>query len=184
MEFKDILRPLISTVHFVFESQCNTNVVPSKSYLQDKNETWKGIEPANHITTTALLKSNSLSFSISLWFPEEVFLKFVSSMFGEEFNELQDEIRDLASEWLNITIGNLKSTINDKMGGGFETSIPVTIVGDNLALPTPNNAPIIVLPFKSELGLFHCLLIISNEAIVPWDDSLAQLLGNLDSIGA
>ncbi|MBF0299544.1 MAG: chemotaxis protein CheX [Oligoflexia bacterium] len=182
MEFKDLLRPLISTIRNVFESQCNLKVIPHKSYLQNKEGTWRGIDQSMQLTTTAQIKSNSLSFSIIFWFSEDVFLKFVSSMFGEEFKVLQDEIRDLASEWLNITIGNLKSTINDQMQGGFEASIPVTIVGDNLALPTPENSPIIIIPFESDVGPFYCLLVISKEAVIPWDDSLNQLLGSLENI--
>jgi CheY-specific phosphatase CheX len=126
-----------------------------------------------NIATSSLVESKDLSFTIAFCFSEEVFLKYVSSMFGEDFKSISHEIRDLAAEWLNITLGHLKSKLNDLLGGDFINNIPMTIMGDTLVFAVDEGVPMIILPFESPLGQFHCLLILSDEFIIPWDNSFA-----------
>ncbi|MBF0313994.1 MAG: chemotaxis protein CheX [Oligoflexia bacterium] len=170
MQLKAVLKPLFATMKSVFASQCNVTLSFENSYLQPRGQEW-ALESMQNVVTTAQLYSPELTFTIAYCFPEEVFLKFVSSMFGEEFKAVTPEIRDLAAEWLNITLGNLKSSLNDELGGNFNNNIPMTVMGDRLVFSADEITPIVVIPVKSPQGNFHCLLILGNDAVIPWDNS-------------
>lgn len=61
-------------------------------------------------------------------------------------------INDMVGEIINNIAGNvLGEIVREK----FRNSVPITVQGENHILQWPDNAPIVVIPFNSEMGLFE-----------------------------
>lgn len=61
-------------------------------------------------------------------------------------------INDMVGEIVNNIVGNvLGEIVREK----FKNSVPITVQGKNHILQWPDNAPIVVIPFDSEMGNFE-----------------------------
>lgn len=74
------------------------------------------------------LASDSVRGTMALVFPEKVILAVVSSMLGEEFTCLTDEVGDAIGEVANMVSGGARRTIGEQ-GISFTATIPSTIRG-------------------------------------------------------
>lgn len=173
MEYKEILKPLFNTIREVFHAQCNIKLQHKNSYRIPPGGPWCSSKD-EMVISTVKLESDKVNCSIGFAFKEQIFLKFVSNMFGEQINETNDEIRDLAAEWLNITLGYLKGILNDEMKENFTNTIPMNFFGNNLSIQTSSISPLFVIPFESEHGQFDVLLMLGNQGMVPWDNSFIE----------
>ncbi len=180
MNFKEIIEPLFKSIVNIFQGQCSVEVEPKDFTALGAGVSWKA-GSNEHVVSVVQLQSEDVNFSLAFCFEETTFLKFVSSMFDEKYNEITDEVRDLAAEWLNITLGHLKSVLNDKMGFRFANTIPMTIIGTNLSIKCPPDNYILNAPIKSQLGGFHVLLMQGDDPLLPWDDSFLDGLDILTS---
>lgn len=179
MQYKEILQPLVKCIREVFETQCDIKVTFKDSYQMTPGESWTIDNHEEMFISSVKLESSDIHCSIGFYFEQDVFLRFVSGMFGEEVTEMTEEYRDLAAEWLNITMGHIKGILNDEMKQEFTNTIPVNFVGHNLSIQTSTKSPMFVLPFHSEVGDFHVFLKLGKDGIVPWDNSFLRELASL-----
>lgn len=96
------------------------------------------------------LTSGNFKGAISLCFEEQVFLKMLSNMLGEEVKSVTTENQDGASELLNMVYGFAKTALNPK-GYNFERAIPTVVRGKELQT-SHGRLPTLVIPLKSEYG--------------------------------
>lgn len=106
--------------------------------------------------------SKQFEGSISLCFPEKVFLAICSNMLGEPYEEINDEVQDAAGEILNIIFGMSKAKLNNEYGYVIEKAIPTVIKGDSIKIKQ-TLGPTIILPFQCEAGSFHLEIEISDQ---------------------
>jgi len=87
-------------------------------------------------------------------FPKPLALAVASAMFMDELTDFNDDVRDAIGEFANIVVGNAR---NQLVNAGFAVTIstPTIIVGRDHSISHPHNIPFLVIPFKTQLGVFH-----------------------------
>ena len=75
--------------------------------------------------------------------------KIVSSMFGEEYLEINDEVKDAVGELTNMISGDARKNLAEK-GLTIEAGIPSIIAGKGHEISNLTNAPCLSIPFKIE----------------------------------
>jgi chemotaxis protein CheX len=76
-------------------------------------------------------------------------------MLGESHKEITPETADLVAELLNIIYGQAKTELNAGLGLDLPPALPTVLRGEKLSLRQNSSAPVVVLPFQSDLGIFH-----------------------------
>ena len=99
------------------------------------------------------LAGPALNGNMLLSFDQEAILAIVSSMFGEEFEEVNDDVVDAVGELTNVISGAAKVELG-KRGYQFEMAIPVTIVGQNVEISQISRTTVIQIPFSLAKGSF------------------------------
>jgi len=139
-------KPFVDGTLKTFKVQCKTDASHDSPFF-------KGTKPEPAFAIAGVIDIASVKFTgrISLCFPEAVFLGMMERMLEEPFQEITPELQDGVTELLNMIFGQAKVTLNEQ-GHTIQKAIP-TVLKDG----TLNTAvgKIIVLPFKTDLGVFH-----------------------------
>lgn len=155
------VNPFLESVEEVFQLQAKVNLTPQKPYIQTEIS-------SSNLGIVALVGLNTKQFrgTIALCFSTEVFLKIYCRMMGETLTEIGQDTEDAAGELLNIVYGRAKTILNKDFGMDLQPALPTVLRGEKLSLRRQNNCQTIVLPFASEVGVFHVEISIqpaSNE---------------------
>jgi len=142
-------KPFVEGTLYTLKVQCSVEASAGKPFYKGQEEQ-KSVEIAGIIG----LASKVFAGSIAICFPKNVFLMVMSRMMGEEYTEINDEVRDGASELLNIIYGQAKKVLNEK-GYGIEKAIPTVINGNDLKTHYMTKDKVIVLPFTTDNGDFY-----------------------------
>ncbi|MBF0274329.1 MAG: chemotaxis protein CheX [Nitrospinae bacterium] len=73
--------------------------------------------------------------------------KIVGSMFGEEYTEINDEVKDAVGELTNMISGDARKILAEK-GLTLEAGIPSIIVGKGHEISNLSNGQCLSIPFK------------------------------------
>jgi len=145
MEVKFINPFMVATVH-VLDTLAHVKAQPGKPYLK-KDKIARGD------VTGCIGLTGKLRGTVSVSFSEKCILSVVSSMFGEEFKELNEEIRDAVGEISNMISGQARRQLEDD-GLSLSAAIPTVVMGKNHSLSHFTTYPVIAIPFATEHGEF------------------------------
>ncbi len=112
------------------------------------------------------LVSPTLRGTVTLCFPEKVFLAIMSKMLGETFTEITEDLADGAAELLNIIFGTAKTELN-LAGFGVEGAIPSVVWGPDLLTYKTKGILRYLVPVESDVGAFSlkfALDVVSKKA--------------------
>lgn len=141
-------KPFVQGALKTLTTQCSMVISAQKPFI-------KGKQPQAHIAIAGVIgiTSNTFNGTITLCFPEVVFLGAMSAMLGETFKEITDDLQDGVAELLNIIFGQAKIVLNQQ-GYSIQKAIPTVVRGTNLSTRAMSHSLVMVLPFKTELGEF------------------------------
>ena len=91
--------------------------------------------------------------AVFITFDESCIVKVVSNMFGEQLNEINDDIKDAVGELTNMISGQARKEL-EEIGKVFQGGIPSVVSGKNHELKPMTKGPKIAIPFKTEFGSF------------------------------
>ena len=111
------------------------------------------------------IASEAFNGSLSICFPEDVFLSIYNSMLFTEETEINEDIVDCAAELTNIILGSAKADINRSTGHVIEKAIPQVIRGNPVNLRQLVGNKCIVVPFKIPKGLFYMVIGATNTEV-------------------
>ena len=74
-------------------------------------------------------------------------------MFGEQINEINDEIKDAVGELTNMISGQARREL-EEIGKVFQGTIPTVIIGKDHEIQSLTKGPKIAIPFKTDFGNF------------------------------
>ena len=151
----DFINPFLNATLNVLKIQAGVEAKAGKIFLKKDSQKSMG-----SISGVIGLVSDSFNGSVNITFPEDVFLKVVSGMLGEEYTELSQEITDAAGEITNMIFGQAKVILNEK-GYGIKTAIPSVVSGKDHSLEALTKGPIVVVPFESSKGSFFVEICLS-----------------------
>lgn len=148
-----IINPFLEATLVTLEKQANTKSEAQKPLLVSVDD--KGTTDDIAIAGIISLHTQQFNGSITLAFPEIVFLKIYESMFGEKVDKITSEIEDAAGELLNIIYGSAKTQLNAKFGYKLAPALPTILSGEKIKIRQKTFKKIIILPFKTQFGFFR-----------------------------
>lgn len=101
------------------------------------------------------LVSPSFSGSVGICYPKSTFLKICGKLFDQEYETIDSEVEDAASEILNMIFGGAKAELNKDFDYGIQKALPTVIRADSLKLRQYSAESTLVIPFDSSVGPFH-----------------------------
>lgn len=152
-KFEALLQSFQTHTEKVFSIQCNMAISTLSNEAREITKT-----DQVYIAGLISLNGKGLSSTVGLCFPLNTFLETYSSMFMEEKPVFNPEMKDAASELLNIIFGQTKIHLNDQFDFGIAKAIPSVILGDNLTLQQQGATQVNVLTFQTKKGKFFLQL--------------------------
>ncbi len=141
-----MVNPFIDATIYVLSSLAFTNAHVGAPYLK------KDFVAQGDVSGIVGLSGEARG-TISVTFTKKCILKIVSKMFGEEIDEINDEVKDAVGEILNIVSGHGRKQLQT-MGKTIKGAIPTVITGKNHTICHMTSHPIIAVPFSTENGDF------------------------------
>lgn len=154
----DFINPFLGATVRVLEVQAQMKSTPGEIFLKKEKDVMLG-----DISGVIGIISETFVGSVVISFPEKTFLKIISNMLGEDFQELSKDIIDGAGELTNMIFGQAKVSLNQK-GYGIQTAIPSVISGKNHSLSALTKGPVVVIPFATDSGPFFVEVCVSSQS--------------------
>ncbi len=145
----NFINPFIEGTIETLKVQCSFTPKASRPFLKGK-----GPEIITDIAAVIGLTSPAFNGSVAVCFPKNIFLNIMERMLGEKYEEIGEELEDGACELLNIIFGQAKRNLNEK-GYQIEKAIPTIVRGSGVAIKHLSEGPTVVIPFETEIGIFH-----------------------------
>ena len=138
------------------EGALNTFKVQFKTDAKPEAPFFKGTKPQPDFAIAGVIGITSAKFTgtITLCFPDKVFLGMMERMLDEPFKEITDELQDGVAEMLNIIFGHAKVILNQQ-GHTIQRAIPTVIRGEKIKTSHVSNSKVMVLSFVTDLGTFQ-----------------------------
>jgi chemotaxis protein CheX len=92
--------------------------------------------------------------SLALSFTEKSILRIVSNMLGEEYMEINDEVRDAVGEITNMISGVARKKL-ESQGYNISAAIPTVVSGKNHTIIHVLGGPSIIIPFNVGNGAVY-----------------------------
>jgi chemotaxis protein CheX len=153
----DFINPFLGATVRVLEVQAQLKSTPGEIFLKKEKDVMLG-----DVSGVIGIISQNFVGSVVISFPEKTFLKIISNMLGEEFQEVSKDIIDGAGELTNMIFGQAKVSLNQK-GYGIQTAIPSVISGKNHTLSALTKGPVVVIPFSTDSGPFFIEVCVSAQ---------------------
>jgi len=153
----EYLNPFLHATRNVLETMAQTKLTGQKPSLK------QGVATFGDVTGIIGMASDTLEGSMCISFPEDCILQIVSRMLMEPPKSAIDhEVVDAVGEITNMICGGAKAEFG-KMGISFNLATPTMVTGKGVEIHHRNDIPIIVIPFKTDVGTFVLEAILSGR---------------------
>jgi len=143
----EIINSFLEATVSVIKTMSSVDLAPGKPFIK------RGSISTGDISGIVGMAGESEG-SLSLSFSKECILHIVSSMFGEPFTDITEEVKDAVGEFTNMISGDARRRL-ETAGILFQGAIPSVISGPNHEIRHVTKEPIISIPFVSANGGFH-----------------------------
>lgn len=150
------INPFLEAVVRVLEIQAQFKATAGSIFIKKDN-----IELSGDISGVIGLVSDSFNGNVIITFPEQTFLSIMSKMHREKYTVIDKENSDGAGELTNMIFGQAKTTLNEQ-GYGIRTALPSVTIGKGHHFSAGKQGPVIIVPFKSEMGDFYVEICLSD----------------------
>lgn len=134
-----------ATVH-VLKTMAFTEAMAGKPYI-------KADHTASGDVSGVIGMTGEKESSMSLTFTAASICSIVSSMFGEAFDKIDDDVKDAVGELTNMICGDARRELEEK-GYLVKGAIPTVITGHDHSIKHMSNDPVIAIPFRISAGTF------------------------------
>ncbi len=143
-------KPFIDGTLNMMKVSCATQGSMLKPFLKGTSE-----QSPFDIAGVIGLTCEAFSGTITICFPDKVFLTLMSRMLGENFTEVTPDLQDGAAEFMNMIYGQAKVVLN-QAGYKIEKAFPTVIRGKDLRTRhAGGHNKTVVLPVQSDAGNFY-----------------------------
>lgn len=142
----EYINPFIISTKKVLSTMAFMESKPGKPYLKPENDA----KALGDISAVIELSGESKG-SIGISFTKDCILQVASQMFGQDFTQIDEEIRDMVGEIVNMVSGEARRELA-KLGFHFSAGIPVTSLGPGHDIKHFVQARVILIPFETKSG--------------------------------
>lgn len=146
----DFLNPVLNACENVMVSMADLHIHTGKPWVRKPNEA----ETGGTITGLICMRGTARVASIAVIFSERVLHNMSLKVLPDQVNDKQFLAFDLVGEISNLVIGGAKALLL-KEGYSFQITLPTVISGHDYLIAHQTRAPIVRIPFDSEIGRFH-----------------------------
>jgi chemotaxis protein CheX len=143
----EIINSFLEATVSVIKTMSSVDLAPGKPFVK------KGSISTGDISGIVGMAGESEG-SLSLSFSRECILHIVSSMFGEPYTDITEEVKDAVGELTNMISGDARRRM-ETAGILYQGAIPSVITGPGHEIRHVTKEPIISIPFDSANGGFH-----------------------------
>lgn len=149
------INPFLEGTINVLKTMAFVKPVAGKPYLKKHSKAVGDVSAVIGLTGSA-------KGSLALSFSEKSIIRIVNNMLGENFQMVNDEIKDAVGEITNMISGDARKRLE---GAGFvvRAAIPTVIFGKDHELTHILNGPSIIIPFAIDEGSFVVDVCLSND---------------------
>ena len=130
----------------VLKTMAFTEAKAGKPYL-------KADQAANGDVSGIIGMTGESEGSMSISFSESSICAIVSSMFGETFDKINEDVKDAVGELTNMICGDARRELEEK-GFMVKGAIPTVITGYNHSVKHISSIPVVAIPFTISAGNF------------------------------
>ena len=141
------VNPFLEGTISVLKTMAMTEPIAGKPYLKKGGQAKGDVSGIIGFTGSA-------RGSLAISFSKGSILKIVSNMIGENYKEINDEVRDAVGEITNMISGVARKKL-ESQGLNVQAAIPTIVSGENHAILHVLGGPSIIIPFQTEAGLFY-----------------------------
>ena len=142
-------KPFIDATMTIFKAQCGIEANPGTPSAKTSSDAFSfDIAASIGITSATVHGTYMVSFK------KDVYLKLLSKMFDEPFDEIRPGYEDAVCEILNMILGAAKVVLNDQFGYSIQMAIPTLLYGETIKSGVNTKVSTIVIPFFSDIGRF------------------------------
>ena len=139
----ELVTAIEGATHEVFSTMLNLRLVAGSVFLEKEEKTpTSGVVSLTGLAG-ARVGTGSLSCSAALA------CKIASHFLMAEYEEVSEDVLDSVAEVTNMIIGNVKTHLENRLGG-MGLSTPTVIYGRNFQTPSTKNREWTVVPFDCE----------------------------------
>jgi chemotaxis protein CheX len=142
----EFINPFLEGTVSVIKTMASVDPVPGKPYVKKDNSAVGDISGIVGITGEA-------EGSLCITFSKSCILHIIGKMFGEEQNDITDEVKDAVGELTNMISGDSRRRLQE-MGHSFEGAIPTVVSGPGHEVRHISKEPILSIPFTTVAGSF------------------------------
>lgn len=135
------INPFLQATQNVIKTMAFVDVTPGKPFLK-KDQVAKG-DVSGIIGLTG-----EATGSLSVTFNFELIKQIMSSMLGEEVDEVTNDVRDAVGELTNMISGDARRMLQQE-GVNLSAAIPTIVAGKDHTIKHVVAGPVIVIPFES-----------------------------------
>ena len=142
----EIVNSFLEATVSVIKTMSSVDLAPGKPFIK------KGSISTGDISGIVGMAGESEG-SLSLSFSKECILHIVSSMFGEPFSDITEEVKDAVGELTNMISGDSRRRLQE-IGHTFHGAIPSVVSGPGHEVRHVTKGPILSIPFSTQAGSF------------------------------
>jgi len=143
----EFINPFLSSILNVLKTMAMLEAQPGTPALKTSNVSF------GDVTGLIGMAGKQTKGTLAITFTEPVILEITKRMLGEEEKEINNTVTDMVGEITNMVTGGAKKILSEK-GYRFDMAIPSVIAGKDHVILHKSKAPIIFVPFNTEVGEF------------------------------
>ncbi len=142
----EFINPFLEATVSVLKTMVSLEPVPGKPFLKNGTSATSDVSGIVGIT-------GETEGSICITFSKECILYVIGEMFGEDHEEIDDEVKDAVGELTNMISGDSRRRLQE-IGHNFQGAIPSVISGKGHEIKHVTKGPILSIPFSTQAGNF------------------------------
>jgi chemotaxis protein CheX len=141
------INPFLEGTVSVLKTMAMTEPIAGKPYLKKDNQSRGDVSGIIGFTGSA-------RGSLAISFSKSSILKIISNMLGENYCEINGEVRDAVGEITNMISGVARKNL-EAQGLNIQAAIPTIVSGENHAILHVLGGSSIIIPFETKAGPFY-----------------------------
>lgn len=137
---KQLVNAFIDGVQKTLSTMAMTESTPKKAFVE------KDFKAKGDVSGMIGMVSGAMRGTITISFEQSAIFEVLNNMLGEDYSEIDDEVRDAVGELTNMIYGTAKTTLNE-LGYNFEMAIPTVITGAH-QITSYHKGAALVIPFE------------------------------------
>lgn len=151
----EYIKPLVAATRKVLSTMAFVESTAKKPFLKEGGDK-KGFGDVSAVIELDGTTSDgeAIKGSLAISFTKACILNIAEQLFGEEYTEINEEVKDIAGEIMNMTCGEARRGFA-KLGQQFKAGIPSISTGEAHQINHFVEGRVVLIPFETSSGEYY-----------------------------